>query len=257
VNTRLPPPAYADLKFVRESVPIRDVAEQLGLRIVGKLVHCWRPENHQHGDRTPSVALDRRANRAKCFVCDPKRLSTIDLVMSVQDVDLRDAIQWITSRYDVPAAPKGKHIEHPERWPERFRVGTGPAGEMLVRSGIWAELTPAQRSLVLVLETFADKQTRKVTISYRGMMRHAGVRSQSTVSSALKRFRALRFLRFETNRDSDGLRACGTYQLDWDDPDFLQFANCCFRRHIEQAEQERALRKNARRKRAEQCQSYR
>jgi len=173
-------------------VPIREVAEALGLRLAGNMVHCWRPENHKNGDRTPSVGLQQRRNKAKCFVCDALPLSPIDLVMSVLRLDdLREAGQWFTSRYDVPAAPKGKHIEHSERWPERFRVGTGSAVEMLVRSGIWASLTPAQRSLVPVLQTFADSQTDKVKISYRGMMRYAGVRSQSTVSIALKRFRAL------------------------------------------------------------------
>ena len=234
---------------MRESVPIRDVAEQLGLRIVGNMVHCWRPENHQHGDRTASVGLQRRRNKAKCFVCDERTLSPIDLVMSVLGLDLRAAVQWITSRYDVPAAPKGKHIEHPERWPERFHVGRGSAVEVLIRSGIWASLTPAQRSLVPVLETFTDSGTRKVTISYRGMMRYSGVRSQSTISSALKRFRALRFLRVETSRDTEGLRACGTYRLDFDNPEFLQLAGDCLRKHSEQIEQERELRKNARRKR--------
>ena len=209
MNTRLPTLAYPDLKFIRESVPIRDVAEQLGLRVVGNMVHCWRPEKHQHADRTPSVGLNRRANRAKCFVCDALQLSPIDLVKSVLGLDVRAAVKWITSRYSVPAAPKGKHIEHPERWRERFRVGTGSAVEVLVRSGIWASLTPAERSLVAVLETFADPLTREVTISYRGMMRYAGLRSQSTVSSALKRFRALSFLRVEASGFGDVARFSG------------------------------------------------
>jgi|SRR5271166_548051 len=257
VNSHLPPSAFPDFRYIRESVPILDVARQLGLRIVGKMVHCWRPENHQHGDRTATVGIQQRRNKAKCFVCDALPLSPIDLVMSVLGLNVRAAVQWITSRYNVPAVPKGTHIEHPERWHERFRVGTGSSVEMLVRSGIWASLTPAQRSLIPVLETFADSQTRKVKISYKGLMRNAGVRSQSTVSSALKRFRALRFLRFETNRDSDGLRACGTYRLDWNDPDFLNIASDCYRRHSEQAEQERELRKISRRKRAQQRHYYR
>ena len=175
---------------MRDSVPIRDVVGQLGLRIVGNTLHCWRPENHQHGDRTASVGLQQRRNRVKCFVCDGRSLSPIDLVMSVNGLDFLSAVHWFTLHYQVPAAPKGKHIAHQERWPERFRVGTGPPGEMLVRSGIWASLTPAQRSILRVLETFADPRTHEVTISYRGMMRYAGVRSQSTVSSAIKRFRA-------------------------------------------------------------------
>ena len=249
VSARLPSSAYLDLEFIRKSVPIRDVAGQLGLRIVGKNVHCWRPDNHQHGDRTASVGLQKRGNRAMCFVCDPKALSPIDLVMSVLRLDFRQAVQWITSRYEVPAAPKGKHIARLQRWPERFRVGTGSAVEMLIRSGIWASVTPAQRSLLPVLETFADSQTHKATISYRGMMRFSGVESQSTISSALKRFRALRFLRVESGRDNEGLRTCGTYQLCFDDPDFLRLANDSFRRNSEEIEQERELRKNARNKR--------
>lgn len=235
---------------MRESLPIRDVARQLGLRFAGTMVHCWRPENHQFGDRTASVGLLQRRNIAKCFVCDARTLSTIDLVMSVLRLDFPAALQWITSRYKVPPVGKGKHIHHKGRWPETYRVGaSGSALEMLIRSGIWAALTPAQRSIVPVLDTFADAGTRNVTISYRGMMRYAGVRSQSTVATALKRFRALKFLRTEARRDSDGHRACSTYKLDFDDADFLRLANECRKRQVEQIEQERDFRKNERCKR--------
>jgi hypothetical protein len=231
-------------------VPIRDVAVQLGLRITGNMVHCWRPENHQHGDRTASVGLHQRRNTAKCFVCDARPLSTIDFVMSVRGLDFPAALEWVTSHYEVPTVAKGQHIQHPGRWPERYRVGaSGSALEMLIRSGIWASLTPAQRSIVPVLDTFVDVATRKVTISYRGMMRYAGVRSQSTVSTALKQFQALRFLQLEPRKDSDGIRACGTYKLCFDDPHFLQLANDCRQRHAEQINQERDFRKKERQKR--------
>lgn len=214
------------------------------------MVHCWRPERHQNGDRTASVGLHQRRNVAKCFVCDARALSTIDLVMSVLGLDFRAAMQWIASRYKIPNAAKGAHLRHRERWPERYRVGASGSGlETLIRSGIWAALTPAQRSIVPILDMFADAGTHRVTISYRGMMRYAGVRSQSTVATALKRFRALRFLRAEARQDSDGLRACGTYRVCFDDPDFLQLANDCRQRQAEQIEQERDLRKNERRKR--------
>ncbi len=170
--------------------------------------------------------------------------------MGVLGVDLPGAVRWITARFQVPAAPKGKHSQHQERWPEQFRVGaSGLRFEVLVRCGIWASLTPSQRSLIPVLETFADPLTHKVTISYRGMMRYAGLRSQSTVSVALKRFRALRFLRVESGKDREGLRACNTYELCFDDAEFLAIANECFPRLRQEVEQERALRKSARRKR--------
>lgn len=243
------PPAYPDFAYIRKAVPIRAVAEALGLRIVGNTVQCWRPENHQHGDRTPSVGLSTRRNLARCFVCDAHALSPIDLVMSVRGVELRDAVRWIIARFGVPPAPKGRHIQHSGRWPERFRTGaSGSRHEALVRSGLWASLTPCQRSLIPVLETFADPLTHKAKISYRGMMRYAGLRSQSTVSIALKRFCALHFLRVESNRDGEGLRACNTYELCFDDAEFLSLANECFQRHREEIERERELRKAVRKK---------
>jgi hypothetical protein len=246
----LPHTAYPDLAYIRKSVPIRAVAEQLDLAVKGRMVHCWRPQNHQHGDRTPSVGLQERYNIAKCFVCDTRALSPIDLVMSVLAVDLRRAVQWITSHFKVPPARKGRHIQHQERWSEVFRVGTsGTALEMLVRSGIWASLSPAQRSIIPVLETFADPQTHKVTISYRGMMRYAGIRSQSTVSTGLKRFQTLHFLRVERRWESDGLRACNTYHLCFDDPEFVEHANQHLLQQRDLIENERKLRRQARNQR--------
>jgi hypothetical protein len=169
--------------------------------------------------------------------------------MSVKGLKLSAAVQWITSRYEVPAVAKGKHIQHQERWPERYRIGTsGPALDTLVRSGIWASLTPAQCKILPVLDTFAD-ETHRATISYRGMMRYAGIQSQSTVATALKRFRALRFLRVEVRRDGNGFRECNTYRLCFDDPDFIQLANDSRQRQAEQINQERAFREYARRQR--------
>ena len=242
-------PAYPDLAYIRKGVPIRAVAEALDLRISGKMVHCWRPNNHQHGDRTPSVGLQVRYNIARCFVCDARALSPIDLVMSVRGVELREAVRWITARFEVPDAPKGRHIQHRERWPERYKIGTsGSALETLVRSGIWASLTPSQRSLIPVLLVFADPETQKVTISYRGLMRYAGVRSQSTVSVALKRFRSLRMLGIESKRDVEGLRGCNVYRLCFDDAEFTAYASDCFGQHRERIESERELRSATRKK---------
>ena len=239
--------ACPDFAYIRKAVPIRAVAEALGLRVVGKMAHCWRPENHQHDDRTPSVGLHQPSNIAKCFVCDPRSLSPLDLVISVRGVCLLEAGQWIAARFHVPCAPKGKHVEHQARWPEQFRVGaSGSRLDALIRSGIWASLTPAQRSIVPVLETFADSCTGKVTISYRGIMRHSGVRSQSTLSTALKRFRALRFLKIETSRAAEGLRGCNTYALCFEDAEFLALASECFQRHRREIEQEREIRRAAR-----------
>lgn len=239
-----------DLQHIRRCVPIFEIAEALDLRVSGNMAHCWRPENHQHGDRTPSVGLHKRRNFARCFVCDALTLSPIDLVMSVRGWDFKGALAWIASRYDIPAMPKGKHIEHSGRWTARFRLGTDLSSlGVLVRSGIWATLTPSQRSIIPVLETFTNSESQWATISYRGLMKYAGVRSQSTVAAALKRFRKLMFLKIVTGKDAEGFRTCNKYQLNFDDPEFLQLAKDCWQKHENEIRRERELRKEARQER--------
>jgi hypothetical protein len=246
----VPHSPYPDLEYIRRSVSIRDVAKRLDLRIAGNMVHCWRPQNHEHGDRTPSVGLHKRHNRAKCFVCDARQLSPIDLVMSVRELKLSAAVQWITSRFNVPPASKGKHIQHVGRWHERFRVGSNDSlQQTLVRSGIWASLTPAQRSMIPVLVTFADPSTSVVTISYRGLMHYAGIGSPSTIATALRRFQSLQMLRVQRGRASDGLRACNVYQLTSGDDRFLSLANEVYRKQQQLIAEERELRADARRER--------
>jgi len=239
---------YADLEYVRRSVPIRAVADRLGLRINGKMVHCWRPDNHQHGDRTPSVGLQERRNIAKCFVCDARALSPIDLVMSVLGADLSGALRWIASRWNVPSIQKGKHLDRTQRWPERFRVGTTDSRlDGLIRSFIWASLTPAERSIFPVLNTYADRDG-KVTISYRGIMRYAGVRSPTTVATAIKRFQHLRMLSVQT-KNGDGFRECNSYRLTLDDTEFQALVSRTVKAQRKAIEEEKMLRAAARKQR--------
>lgn len=76
-----------DLEYIKAWLPVAEVAAALELEVVGNMVRCWRPEKHQHGDRTPSVGIDRRRNRVRCFVCDGRAYSGIDLVEKVMGYD--------------------------------------------------------------------------------------------------------------------------------------------------------------------------
>ena len=78
--------------------------------------------------------------------------------------------------------------------------------------------------MVPVLQAFA-REDNLCTISYRGLMRYAGIGSHSTVATALKRFQALHIVHVHKGRTSDGLRACNVYQLTLDDPFFLRLAH--------------------------------
>jgi len=236
-----------DLAYIRDRIPIREVAIELGLEIRSNQVRCWRPEAHQHGDRTPSVGLEVKRNKAKCFVCDSLPLSPIDLVMDVLHKDISGAVEWFLQRYEIPNIPKRKRTDSQQRWPERVRVGTGTSRlESLVRYGIWAAtLSASQQSVLVVLDVFSDGNT--VTISYRGLIRYTGIRSQSTISTALKRLRNLRVLQpKQQENDEAGLRACGSYQWTMDEPEFHWFVAKTYEKHRNEIELEGNLRARAR-----------
>lgn len=118
-----------------------------------------------------------------------------------------------------------------------------------MRSGVWACLTRAQQAILPVLDTFAESDTGIAEISYRGLMRYAGVGSQSSVAAALKRFRQLNIVRIERNGTGDGFRACNRYRLTFDDPAFLEAAANIQQQHREEIKLERAFRAEARDKR--------
>src|SRR5262249_26825536 len=159
--------------------------------------------------------IQKSKNRVRCFSCDVRSLSVLDLVMSVNGTDLRGAIRWITSKFPVPPTPKGKHLEHAQRWPERARVGTSASRlEFILRSGVWASFTPAERAILPVLDVFADGD--RAMISYAGLMRFSGVGSRTTIAAALRHFEKLRLI--QICRESTGtLRACGSYVLTFND----------------------------------------
>lgn len=234
-----------DFQWIRRNVPIVEVAQRLELYVQGTMARCWRPDQHQHADRTPSVGLHPRRNVAKCFVCDIKPLSPIDLAMSVLGAELAPAVAWITQRWAVPTIAKGKHLNPTQRWAERFRAGMESRLHTLVRSGIWALLTPAETSIFGALDTFTDGD--QVTISYGGLMRYAGIGSRATVSAALRTFERLHMLSREPRTERYGLRAAGSYFWTFDSPEFEQVRDEIAGRQREEIALERQLRADRRR----------
>lgn len=201
--TTTPTSGVPDLDFIKKSVPITAVATELGLRVSGQMMHCWRHEQHQHGDRTASVGFIKRTNKGKCFACDDLPFSNVDLVMNVLGCSTIQAIQWIAARFPVPTIPKGRHLKHREQLQPFSRVGLGGRVENLVRSGLWAALSHSEKAILAVFCELADPNTHNLRISYRGLMRFAGVRSCATVAGATKHFERICLLRVE--RGSTGM----------------------------------------------------
>ena len=229
-----------DMAFIRSKIPISEVAFALGLKLGGRsTAHCWRTQQHQNGDRTPSISL--RKNRATCYVCDGHPLSSIDLVMAHQQCDLISAVRWICARFDVPNIPKGKKLVRSERWRTgRFGASRFPLEE-IIRSGIWANLSDAERAVLPVLCCFADANTGEVEISYRGIARYSGKSTNNTVSAVIAKLEKLGLLKVTRNRDGT-FRKCGRYLLDWSDGHFQDALRSCNEATRAERDLERTLR---------------
>src|ERR1700674_478704 len=149
------PPERPDLAWIRRNVPVLAVGQELGLIIKRGRTQCWRTENHAHGDADPSLHFYVRGNRVRCFVCDMRGgHSCIDLVMGFLKCDCGEAVNWICERFPVPSTKPGRPKGARSKLPAPYRVGLSGEFELLVRSGLWGQLTPAERSILPVLHTF-------------------------------------------------------------------------------------------------------
>ena len=248
----LAPIGLPDFSFIRNRIPIADVAQKLGLACHGKIVYCWHPENHAHGDADPSVRVFVKKNKLRCFVC-MSTFSTIDLVQDVRHCSLRDAVAWIVARYpNIPQVPKGKHIESRQSWRVTFRVGvSGSRIETLVRSGLWSRLSMAERSIVPVLDILTANESGIAEISYRGLMRYAGLGSQTSVANSVKHLEKLHLLKIRRLHLTRTRRACNVYSLTFDEPLFIELLNHIYRQHrdeIEFSRKQQLERRSSRRK---------
>ena len=80
-----------DLDEIR-ATPIEEVAENLGIGIVRHMALC-----PFHNDKHPSLHFDLKKNRYKCFACGASG-NVIDLVMRYNNVEFKEAINWIGNK---------------------------------------------------------------------------------------------------------------------------------------------------------------
>ena len=76
-------------------LPIKGVAERLGLRVVRHKALC-----PFHDDHHASLSFCVRRNSFRCFVCDAHG-GTIDLVMRVLGKDFKEACRWLGDEHNV------------------------------------------------------------------------------------------------------------------------------------------------------------
>jgi hypothetical protein len=195
-----------------KGIPILNVAGELDLEIAGNAAHCWRKANHAHGDHRPSLGFDVAKNRYKCFVCDQRSGSTVDLVMGVLRLSLPDALKWFARRFDIP-----EHVQdsRPDFDPRRVTLST------IILSGIWAGLTDSQRNILTVLWYCRDKAEGTVTASYSRILRLCGLSSRNTFAAVIRFFEDSRLIEVQRRN-----RAASTYRF-IEHEDFLRLQREC------------------------------
>ena len=87
-----------DLEALKSRHPILEVARDLGLEVQHNRFRCPRPENHVHGDRTPSVTLWPERGNFKCWVCEDVKGDVIDLVRIVKGLGFTEAVASLEKR---------------------------------------------------------------------------------------------------------------------------------------------------------------
>jgi len=182
-------------------------------------------------------------------------MSVVDLVCDVLGLRVAEAARWIAERFDVRQIPKRRHLEpnKPLRWCD---VGHEQPIELLVKSGIWARLSPqAQRiaPVLFCLATKEDRDTFRVQISNRAIMRYSGAKSFSSVSKAISQLEEIEWLQCVpgTARAGAELRSTSTYLLTPYSDALQELANATFVQQKQEIEAEREIRKQQRRARRE------
>lgn len=188
-----------DFRYINRNIQIREVARALDLRFgTNGNIHCWRPERHQHDDRTASVGIRKTNNSVKCFGCDLGPLGCVDLVKSVLELKSpSEAGEWIAQHFSVPRIRAGKHLAHPER--RDFQVGLEDPIGLLIRSGLWAILSSSARAILPVMLEFADREDAgkgalTLKMSYRALERYGGIASPNAVANAIRQLEEIGWL---------------------------------------------------------------
>lgn len=241
-------PERPDLGWIRAKVPIEEVARELGLEVTRHRARCWRPEDHRNWDANPSLRFFVRKNRVRCFVCDMKGgHSNIDLVMGVLGCDFSSAVHWICERFPVPETRPGRPLGSRSAQQPQYRVGvSGSDLETLVRSGLWAQLSSSEVRILPVLYHFRDPDTGLTTMSYRAIMRYAGVGSDGSVSKALSHLQRIHAIQKSRGPRFGITRDCSTYRVTLGDEKLLQLSNETYKKTREEGAAERAFRSESR-----------
>jgi DNA primase len=99
-----------EIESLKAANPILDILGELGIPVQNNRIRCLKPENHTHGDRTPSVSIWPDRGQFKCWVCPDIKGDIIDLVRLVRGCGFRDALDFLNHR---PGLHLASHFPSP------------------------------------------------------------------------------------------------------------------------------------------------
>lgn len=84
-----------------KAIAIKDIWQGLGYELPrgNSNARCFS-EAHKNGDKNPSMGLDTKANRYKCFACGISG-DGIELVKQARGLDFRGATEWLSDAFRV------------------------------------------------------------------------------------------------------------------------------------------------------------
>jgi hypothetical protein len=229
------------------------VGRSLGMHIRKGKARCWRWQRHANGDVNPSLHFFERRNRVRCFVCDMRGgHSCVDLVMGVLGIELSVAIRWVAERWTVPNVRPGRPLGRGAKEPAPYQVGFSGL-EVVVRSGMFGELSATESRILVVLEMFKDQDSGATRLSYAAICRYSGLCSRNAVSRALRRLQRLHAIQISRGARLGITRDCSTYRVTLEDPAFLDRCNQICSRSRNQIVAERQYRRELRAAREKQA----
>jgi hypothetical protein len=177
-----------DAKWIRKEIPIADVARAIGLQGDGRVFDCFR--EHPRGKRQHSLRVHAISNTARCFTCDTRNLSNIDLVMKVHGYDVGTAIRWLSKTFkDVPFIEVRVKSGRRTYAPSRKRSMTL---QDLVTSPGWAALSPAAKAVLTAIFArcpASGSEQGCLHCTYVHLMQWTGLRSRATIAASLHQLR--------------------------------------------------------------------
>jgi hypothetical protein len=158
----------------------------------------------------------------------------------------------------VPNIKAGRPLGARKKEPAPYQVGfQGSPFEVLVRSGMFGELSAAERSILICLETLKDHESGLTRLSYQAIQRYAGVSSRTTVSEALKFLQRVHALQISRGARVGLIRACSCYRVTLEDEKFIDRCNDIHTANREEISREREYRKQLKAARERDAQKIR